>query len=230
MKMTELCRAERPREKMVAKGCEALTDIELLAILLRTGTEGRNVIDMARELVRHGDEKLGVLGRMSIDKLREVRGIGMSKAVTIAAAFEIGRRAASENSSGRTYPLSSPKEVYRLMQPGAAVMDHEECWALFLNRSNRLISKEMISKGGQDSTVIDNRIIIRKAIEKKASALILVHNHPSGNALPSQADITQTQALSQALRTCDLQLIDHVIISDRSYYSFADEELVETKK
>ena len=112
------------------------------------------------------------------------------------------------------------------MQPIIRHLDHEECWVLFLNRANRLISKEMVSSGGLDSTIIDNKVIIRKAMEKKASAIILVHNHPSGNALPSRADINQTQMLNKALKTCDLSLLDHVIVTRDSYYSFADEELI----
>ena len=113
------------------------------------------------------------------------------------------------------------------MLPITRDLDHEECWVIFLDKSNRMISKEMISKGGLDSTIIDNRIIIRKALDKKASAIILAHNHPSGSALPSRADITQTQALNKALKTCDLSLLDHVIIARNSYYSFADEKLTQ---
>lgn len=215
-----------PRERMLARGAGSLSNVELLAILLRTGRDGQNVIDMARELLQSGDGTLAGIAEMSIDRLCAISGIGPSKAVTIAAAFELGRRASLKAALDSGGSLSSPQKVFEIMQPLMRDLDHEECWVLFLNKSNRMVAKEMVSHGGLDSTIIDNRSIIMKALDKKASALILVHNHPSGTALPSRADITQTQALSKALKTCDLSLMDHVIISRDSYYSFADERLV----
>ena len=222
-----MCRDEKPRERMLAKGAGALSDTELLAILLRTGRNGKNVIDMARELLLSGNGTLAGIADMSIERLKAISGIGPSKAVTIAAAFELGRRASLRAALDSSGALSSPQKVFNIMQPITRDLDHEECWALFLNKANRLIAKEMISSGGLDSTIIDNRMIIRKAIDKKAAAVILVHNHPSGSALPSRADIAQTQALNSALKTCDLSLLDHVIIARDSYYSFADERMVQ---
>ena len=227
MRPKEMYADEMPRERMLAKGSCALSNVELLAILLRTGRDGQNVIDMARELLQSGGGSLAGIAEMSIDRLRAINGIGPSKAVTIAAAFEIGRRASLKAALDSGGQLSSPQKVFEIMQPLIRDLDHEECWALFLNKANRMIAREMVSSGGLDSTIIDNRAIIRKALDKKASALILVHNHPSGSALPSRADITRTQALNKALKTCDLSLIDHVIISRDSYYSFADERLVQ---
>lgn len=221
-----MCADEMPRERMLARGAGSLSNVELLAILLRTGRGGQNVIDMARELLQSGDGTLAGIAEMSIDRLCAISGIGPSKAVTIAAAFELGRRASLKAALDSGGSLSSPQKVFEIMQPLMRDLDHEECWVLFLNKSNRMVAKEMVSHGGLDSTIIDNRSIIMKALDKKASALILVHNHPSGTALPSRADITQTQALSKALKTCDLSLMDHVIISRDSYYSFADERLV----
>ena len=222
-----MCRDEKPRERMLAKGAGALSDTELLAILLRTGRNGKNVIDMARELLLSGNGTLAGIADMSIERLKAISGIGPSKAVAIAAAFELGRRASLKAALDSSGALSSPQKVFNIMQPITRDLDHEECWALFLNKANRLIAKEMISSGGLDSTIIDNRMIIRKAIDKKAAAVILVHNHPSGSALPSRADIAQTQALNRALKTCDLSLLDHVIIARDSYYSFADERMVQ---
>lgn len=222
-----MCRDEKPRERMLAKGAGALSDTELLAILLRTGRNGKNVIDMARELLLSGNGTLAGIADMSIERLKAISGIGPSKAVAIAAAFELGRRASLRAALDSSGALSSPQKVFNIMQPITRDLDHEECWALFLNKANRLIAKEMISSGGLDSTIIDNRMIIRKAIDKKAAAVILVHNHPSGSALPSRADIAQTQALNRALKTCDLSLLDHVIIARDSYYSFADERMVQ---
>ena len=226
MRLKDLCADEMPREKMMEKGAGALSNTELLAILLRVGRSGVNVIDVARELLRSGDGTLAALAEMSVDKLCAVSGIGPSKAVAVAAAFELGRRAAAETADRSDEPMSSPRKVFGLMQPRLRDLDHEECWVLFLNKGNRLISREMVSSGGLDSTIIDNRSIIRKALDRKASAIILVHNHPSGNAVPSRADIAQTQALSKALKVCDLALLDHVIIARSSYYSFADEQLI----
>ena len=225
MRLKELCADELPREKMMTKGCEALSNTELLAILLRVGRNGKNVIDLARELLLSGGGSIETLAGMSIDRLCSISGIGPSKAVTIAAALELGRRAVNDRSDTPT--LSSPKAVFRLMQPQMKHLTHEECWILLLNKGNRLISKERISSGGLESTIIDNRIIIRKAIDKNASAVILVHNHPSGNALPSLPDIKQTESLNKALKTCDLSLLDHIIIAKDAYYSFADEVLTE---
>lgn len=227
MKLKEMCPDEMPREKMMTKGAEALSNTELIAILLRTGRGGANVIDVAREMLMSGDGRLTGLAGMSLDGLCRIEGIGPGKAVTVAAAFEIGRRIAAETATSSRTPLSSPKTVYRIMVPHMRNLDHEECWILFLNKANRLIHKEMISHGGLDSTVIDNRVIIRKAMDKKAVGIILVHNHPSGNALPSVEDIRQTQSLNKALKTCDLVLLDHVVIARDSFYSFADEQLYE---
>ena len=227
MRLKDLCADEMPREKMLEKGPGALSNTELLAILLRVGRNGMNVIDVSRELLQSGDGTLHGIAEMSIEKLCSISGVGPSKAVTIAAAFELGRRASLKAALDSGGAISSPQRVFAIMQPVMRDLDHEECWAVFLNKANRLISREMISCGGLDSTVIDNKTIIRRAMDKKASAIILVHNHPSGSALPSKADITQTQTLSKALKTCDLSLLDHVIIARDSYYSFADEELVQ---
>lgn len=227
MRLKDLCADEMPREKMLSKGTGALTNTELLAILLRTGRDGMNVIDMARELIVSGGGTLGGIAEMSIERLCQISGIGPGKAVAIAAAFELGRRTAAETAECVNEPLSNSGKVFRIMLPLTRDLDHEECWALYLNKSNRLICKEMLTSGGLDSTIIDNKSIIRKAIEKKASGLILVHNHPSGNPYPSTSDIEQTMSLNKAMKTCELSLVDHIIIGKRSYYSFADEQASE---
>ena len=223
MRMKDFCADEMPREKLIEKGAGALSNTELLAILLRTGRGGMNVVDMARELLQSGDGTLNGLAEMSLERLKRVNGIGSSKAVAIAAAFELGRRTATEAARSTSEQISSAKDVFKIMQPVMKNLDHEECWVLYLNKANKFIAKEMISSGGLDSTIIDNRSIIRKAIDKKASGLILVHNHPSGSSMPSVADINQTQSLNKAVKTCDLSLVDHVVIAKGEYYSFADE-------
>ncbi len=225
MKIKELCMDERPREKMLAKGTDALSNVELLAIMLRTGTGRMNVIDVARELLKNADGKLNGISSMSVDRLCDIEGIGRTKAVTLAAAFELGRRCAAESIIDTRTSISSAATVFRMMLPLLKGIDHEECWILYLNRANYLITKEKVSVGGMDSTTLDSRTIVRKAIEKKAVGIIVVHNHPSGSALPGQADIQATRMLSSALKTCDISLLDHVIIAESSYYSFSDEEL-----
>lgn len=227
MKIMDLCAEERPREKMLERGPDALTNAELLAILLRTGTGGRNVVDVARELLKSCEGRLGELASLSVERMCQVDGIGTGKAVIVVAAFEIGRRLAMEAGMELALRLDSPAKVYRIMLPLMRDLDHEECWALFLNRANGLIAKEKMTSGGQDFTLFDKRVIVRRALERKCTSLILVHNHPSGNPHPSVEDINQTKDLHRALSSCGLQLLDHVIVAGASYYSFSDEQVVQ---
>ena len=227
MKIKELYRDERPRERLLKNGAESLSNVELLAILLRTGTRNLNVVELARALLHVSEGRIGGIAAVSIDKLQHMEGIGPAKAATLAAAFELGKRCSEEDNRGSRKSVSSPMSVYRMMIPHMKNLDHEECWVLFLNRANNLIGKEMMSSGGLESTLIDCKTIIRKALEKKASGIILVHNHPSGSPLPGTADINQTRLLKKGLDTCDISLLDHVVVAESSYYSFADEEQVE---
>lgn len=227
MKLKELCEDDRPREKMISIGASALSNAELLAIMLRTGTGRMNVLDLARQVLKEADGRLSEVACMSVERLCHVDGIGPGKAVTVAAAFELGRRVAAEAGQEKALQVNSPRNVYQIMVPIMRDLRHEECWVLFLNHSNRLIGKEMISRGGMDSTLIDKRIILRRALERKASGIILVHNHPSGNPYPSAGDIRQTKDLKTALSSCDLCLVDHVIVAGTSCYSFSDEQVSE---
>lgn len=229
MKLKDLCEDDRPREKLVAKGPSALSNAELLAIMLRTGTGKMNVVDVARELLKSAEGRLNAIAGMSMEKLCSIDGIGPGKAVTIAAAFELGRRSSSEQIIHDRNAISSPKDVFRMMLPIMRGLDHEECWAVFLNRANYVLGKERMSAGGMDSTVIDTKAVIRRALERKACGVILVHNHPSGSAMPGQADIRQTAVLKKALQACEIQLLDHVVVAEDSWYSFADEQLVSEK-
>lgn len=226
MRLKDLCLDDRPREKMVEKGSAALSNAELLAIMIRTGTGKMNVVDVARALLAEAEGRLNSIADMSMEKLCSVSGIGPSKAVTIAAAFELGKRCAMELAVPEKVAVSSPKVVFRMMLPLLRGLDHEECWAIFLNRANFVLGKERMSVGGLESTVMDIKAILRRALERKASGVILVHNHPSGSAMPGHADIKQTGALKKALQTCEIHLIDHVVIAEDSWYSFADERLV----
>ena len=229
MKLKDLCEDDRPREKLVAKGPSALSNAELLAIMLRTGTGKMNVVDVARELLKSAEGRLNAIAGMSMEKLCSIDGIGPGKAVTIAAAFELGRRSSSEQIIHDRNAISSPKDVFRMMLPIMRGLDHEECWAVFLNRANYVLGKERMSAGGMDSTVIDTKAVIRRALERKACGVILVHNNPSGSAMPGQADIRQTAVLKKALQACEIQLLDHVVVAEDSWYSFADEQLVSEK-
>ena len=229
MRMKDLCEDDRPREKLMAKGPESLSNAELLAIMLRTGTGNMNVVDVARELLRAAEGRLNAIAGMSMEKLCSICGIGPGKAVTVAAAFELGRRSSAEQIILDRMAVSSPRDVFRMMMPLMRGLDHEECWAIFLNRANYVLGKERMSVGGMDSTVIDTRAVIRRALDRKACSVILVHNHPSGSAMPGQADIRQTAVLRKALQACELQLMDHVVVAEDSWYSFADEQLVNEK-
>ena len=225
--MKELCEDDRPREKMMRSGAVNLSNAELLAILLRTGTGKRNVLEVAREILREADGRLTEVAGMSVERLCHVDGIGPGKAVAVAAAFELGRRVAAEDGVRKLPQMDSPRRVYMNMLPQLRDIRHEECWVLFLNHANRLIGQEMISKGGMDSTSVDKRVILRRALDRKASGIILVHNHPSGSPYPSVEDIRQTRELGKALASCDLHLVDHVIVAGHSYYSFSDETVEE---
>ena len=229
MKLKDLCLDDRPREKMQEKGPSALSNAELLAIMIRTGTGKMNVVDVARTLLSVAEGRLNAIADMPLEKLCSVSGIGRSKAVTIAAAFELGRRCALEAVVREKVSVSSPKTVFRMMLPVLRGLDHEECWAIFLNRANYVLGKERMSVGGLESTVVDVKAILRRALDRKATGVILVHNHPSGSALPGQADIRQTSLLKKALQTCEISLLDHVVIAEDSWYSFADEQLVSEK-
>ena len=212
---------------MIVRGASSLSNAELLAILLRTGTGKKNVLEIAQILLKQADGKLSLLSGQSVDVLCEIDGIGPSKAVTLVAAFELGRRWFSEESAMERRKIASPDDVFRMMFPLLRDLENEECWVVYLNNSNICLGKERLSVGGMESTVLDSKILLRRACEKKASGVILVHNHPSGNSMPSVADINQTRSVKNALKACGISLVDHVIIGLRNYYSFSDETIVE---
>ena len=226
MKIKDLYNDEKPREKLLEKGADALSVAELLAILLRSGTRKKNAIEIGRELLNVSGGSLKTLSGLSAELLMEVEGVGKEKAAILKAAFELGKRKEMEMDRHSSQLMNSPQAVYKSMGPILKHLDHEECWVLFLNRDNSLLAKEKFSSGGQDATIMDIKIIVRRALERKCSAMILVHNHPCGSAIPSSADITNTQKLRKALSPFGIQLLDHVVISHNgSYYSFADETM-----
>ncbi len=229
MKLKELNIEERPRERLIAKGSSALGNAELLAILLRTGSGNKNVLEMSHELLAAAGS-LTELSAMSIDKMQAIGGIGKNKAATVTAAFELGRRFAAEGSRPHCGAITNASQIFSIMFPVLKGIDHEECWILYLNRANHILYKEKVSIGGLSSTTIDTNSILRKAIEKKADGIILVHNHPSGNPQPGKADVVETERLKKAAETFSISMLDHVIISDSGYYSFADQMIYDSSQ
>lgn len=223
MKITDLSADERPREKLLARGAGSLSNGELLAVLLRSGNPGTSALDLARQLLALADGRLGRLFNLSQDKMYTLTGIGPGKAASILAAFELGRRFLQEESSSVKTPLLSSRQVYEQMIPRLKGLPHEECWVLLLNEHACLVGRIKASSGGSDSTVIDVRQVIRMALDKRASSLILVHNHPSGNPRPSRADIRQTETVRKGVSAVGLTLRDHVVVADGAFFSFADE-------
>ena len=222
MKMMNMNPEERPREKMLTRGAEALSDGELIAVLLGTGTKEKNALDVARELLRESQWKLSTLAGRSPGELMRIDGMGQTKAITVLAALELGRRAFLEENVSERPPITTPKDVYRIAGPHLGHLDHEECWIIHLSKSNAPICEERITVGGFESTIIDVRQIASKVLEKKAAGIILIHNHPGGTTKPSRADIEETTRLKQSLDVLGVELVDHVIISGRKFYSFAD--------
>lgn len=229
MKLKELNIEERPRERLIAKGSSALGNAELLAILLRTGSGNKNVLEMSHELLAAAGS-LTELSAMSVDKMQAIGGIGKNKAATVTAAFELGRRFAAEGSRSPCRAITNASQIFSIMFPVLKGIDHEECWILYLNRANHILYKEKVSIGGLSSTTIDTNSILRKAIEKKADGIILVHNHPSGNPQPGKADVVETERLKKAAETFSISMLDHVIISDSGYYSFADQMIYDSSQ
>jgi len=221
MKITDWAVEDRPRERLWHKGPSSLSDAELLAILIGSGTRNNSALDLARELLAMAGNSLGQLGKLSAGEIRKIKGLGEAKAVIIAAALELGRRRkiaeAVENPQ-----IRSSTDVFNIISPVMEDLPHEEFWILFLNRANRVTERMKISQGGISGTVTDVRIIMKKAIETLASGLVICHNHPSGNNSPSDSDIRITQKIKEAGALMDIQLLDHLIIAGKDYYSFAD--------
>ena len=225
MKIKDLCVGERPREKMLAKGADAMSDAELLAILIGSGTRKENVLEVANRLLADGGGKLSTIAGMDAVRMKEIGGIGSVRYTAIAAAFELGRRCCLEDPEIEKIPLTDAGIVYKMMLPRLKGLDHEEFWVILLNRANYVIHKEMISLGGISSTVVDARLVVRMALDKRASAMIMVHNHPSGNPRPGHSDLTETERMKKAADTFDIALLDHIIICDDRYFSFADDRV-----
>ena len=225
MGIKDLRADERPREKMLARGAGSLSDGELLAVLLRSGNRDCSALDLARQLLDLSDGRLSALFNLPQDRMLSLPGVGPGKAASVLAAFELGRRFLQEASSLVKSPVLTARRVHELMLPRLKGLQHEECWVLFLNEHQYLVGKLRISSGGGNSTTMDIRQIIRAALDKGAGALILVHNHPSGNPRPGPADIRRTEELRKGVATVGLTLLDHVVFADDSCYSFSDDRM-----
>lgn len=228
MKISEYCREDRPREKLMERGPRALSNGELLAILLRTGGGGENVLELAQRLLSLADGGLVALSAMSSEALCRVRGIGPDKAATVLAAFELGRRWAAEPPDIAKVAVKSSSMAYRIVAPRLKALDHEELWLMLLNRSNYVLGLEMVTSGALTATSVDVQRIVRRAIDKNATAAIIFHNHPSDNPMPGKEDIEITAMVRDALETFQKQLLDHIVTASGSYYSFAEEKIIPT--
>ena len=223
LSIKEWAEDDRPREKVLQKGVSALSNAELLAILISSGNNEESAIQLSQRILNSVNNNLYGLGRLSLkDLVTNFKGIGVAKGVTILAALELGKRRAATDPLVRDVVRSS-KDVYDALYPILSDLPHEELWALFLNRSNRIIDKQKLSQGGIDETTFDMKILLKFAVNALASGIVLCHNHPSGNLRPSQADDQLTRRVSQAVKLLDIQLFDHLIIAENRYYSYSDE-------
>jgi len=215
---------DRPREKLLSKGVNTLSDAELLAVILRSGTREETVVELSQRILQSFGNDLNRLGKVSAaDLMSNFKGIGEAKAIGIIAALELGKRRNAEEISSRKKIISS-LDIYSYFHPFLCDLPHEEFWALFLNKSNRIIDHRFkVSQGGISETIVEGKIIYKEAIARLASFVVLCHNHPSGSHLPSPQDTDITQQIVKGLELLDIYLLDHVIITDRKYYSFADE-------
>ncbi|GGW77522.1 RadC family protein [Salegentibacter mishustinae] len=213
---------DRPREKLLHKGKVSLSDAELIAILIGSGSRNESAVQLSKRILASTGNQLSDLGKLSVKKLCEFKGIGPAKAVSIVAAMELGRRRRTEEALEKK-KITSSASVFELMQPIIGELYHEEFWIIYLNNSNKVIEQLQLSKGGITGTLVDVRITLRKALEVGATSIILAHNHPSGTLKPSEADKQLTQKLKTAAQSLDIKVLDHLIVTEKSYFSFADE-------
>ncbi len=214
---------DRPREKMVLKGRAALSDAELLAILIANGNKENSALDLAKQVLNLTQNKLNELGKLSHKDFQKIKGIGAAKAITIMAALELGRRRKDEAQQAQIF-IKSSKDIYHYLAPYLSDLPHEEFWIILLNRANKIIAHKKLSEGGVTGTVVDLRILFKHAIEHLACSVVLCHNHPSGNINPSEQDKVLTKKIYESGKLMEVQLLDHVIFTDKDYYSFADND------
>lgn len=213
---------DKPREKLMLKGKSVLSDAELIAILIGSGSRNESAVDLSKRILSSVDNNLNALGKLSISQLMNFKGIGEAKAISIIAAMELGRRRREEEAVELT-KITSSKVIFEIMQPLIGELPHEEFWIVYLNNSNKVISKSQLSKGGITGTLVDVRLVFKTALEMGATGVILCHNHPSGTLIPSEADKQITRKLKVAGESLDIKVLDHLIVTESCYYSFVDE-------
>lgn len=216
---------DKPREKMMLKGKSALSDAELVAILIGSGSRSESAVALSQRILASVSNNLSSLGKQSLAQLMEFKGIGEAKAITIAAALELGRRRKEENPL-ELVKVTSSKVMYQEMYPIIGELAHEEFWVVYLNNSNKIIFKAQLSKGGITGTIVDVRLVFKIALEQNAVAIVLAHNHPSGKLQASEADIQVTKKIKNAGLQLDIPVLDHIIVTEHGYFSFADEGIL----
>jgi DNA repair protein RadC len=216
---------DKPREKLMLKGKSTLSDAELLAILIGSGNRNESAVELSKKILASVQNNLNSLGKMSIQQLTKFKGIGKAKAISIIAAGELGKRRKEEGVQ-ELIKITSSRIVYEIMQPIIGELPHEEFWVLYLNNANKIIYKAQLSKGGITGTVVDVRLLLKTALENNALSFVLTHNHPSGKLIASEADIQITQKLKLAAKQLDMSVIDHIIVTEYGYFSFADEGIL----
>lgn len=225
IKISELAEADRPREKLLLKGKGALTDAELIAILIGSGTPSMSAVDLSRNILSSINHNLADLARLSIQDLKKFKGIGEAKAISIVAAMELGRR--RKDIEPQVKPkITCSRDIYELMRPELYDEQVEHFYLLLLSRSNQVMRKHLISQGGTAGTVVDTKVVFKVALEHLAQSIILIHNHPSGNLKPSEQDKRLTERMVKIGRELDLPVLDHVIFTDHGYFSFADDGIL----
>ena len=216
---------DKPREKLMLKGKTALSDAELLAIIIGSGSRNESAVDLSKRILAHVQNNLIALGKLSLKQLTEFKGIGDAKAISIIAATELGRRRREEEVP-EFVKINSSRVIFDVMQPIIGELSYEEFWVLYLNNSHQIIHKAQLSKGGITGTVVDVRLVLKIALEHNALSFVLVHNHPSGKLLPSDSDIEITKKIKMAAKQMDICVLDHVIVTEKGYYSFADDQKI----
>ena len=216
---------DRPREKLSLKGKSSLSNAELIAILIGSGNKNETAVELSKKILSSINNDLNTLGKLTINDLLKFNGIGQAKAITIISALELGRRR-KESKVEKKVSIKSSKDAYNIITDVLSDLPHEEFWVIYLNKKNEVLKKESISKGGISGTIADSKIIFKHAIEQLASSIILFHNHPSGNLKPSNADIKLTKKIKETGIMLDTPVLDHLIIGEKDYFSFADEGII----
>lgn len=216
---------DRPREKLRDKGSRSLSNAELIAILIGSGSVQESALDLSKRILASVDNDLQSVGKLSITQLMKFKGIGEAKAIKIAAAMELSYRR-RETDQKKLNKINTSRSVFDIMSPLLGHLSHEEFWVLFLNNSNKVLAKTQLSKGGMTGTIVDVRIVMKQALEHSATAIVLVHNHPSGGLEPSKSDKRLTEKFTQAAESLDIKVLDHIIVTEKQYFSFADERLI----